>query len=127
MRQGKIITIFGCVGYSDVIKRNQMGKIANKYSNELIITTDNINFQDFNKVALDITKFVTVPFSLIPDRKQAIMQGVNKLTQNDTLVILGKGAETYNLINGEKVKHNDFEALKQAVATNYNFFIKENA
>ena len=127
LRQGKIITIFGCVGYSDVIKRNQMGKIANKYSNELIITTDNINFQDFNKVALDITKFVTVPFSLIPDRKQAIMQGVNKLTQNDTLVILGKGAETYNLINGEKVKHNDFEALKQAVATNYNFFIKENA
>ena len=124
-RSGKIITLFGCVGYSDVIKRNEMGKIANDYSNEIIITTDNPNYTKFNDIALDIKKFITVPCVEIENRFNAIEYGINKLFKNDTLIILGKGAETTNLINGKKIEHNDFEAVKQIIEKNYNFKFSE--
>lgn len=124
--KGKIITLFGCVGYSDVIKRNEMGKIASDNSNEIIITSDNPNFEDFNKIATDIKKYVTVPVTENADRFSAIEIGINKLNKNDILVLLGKGAETSNLIKGKKIEHNDFNAVKQILNIN-NFSIKENA
>lgn len=126
IRTGKIITLFGCVGYSDTYKRNEMGKIAANYSNELIITSDNPNFVEFNKIAFDIKKFVTIPISEIEDRFNAIEVGISKLNSNDTLVLLGKGAETHNLIKGKKVEHNDLTSVQTIIDKN-NFNIKEKA
>lgn len=125
-RHGKIITLFGCVGYSDTPKRNEMGKIASNYSSEIIITSDNPNYTDFNEIAKDIKKFVTVPVTEIENRFDAIKCGIGKLNKNDTLVLLGKGAETHNLIKGKKVEHNDYNAVMLILNKN-KINIKENA
>lgn len=124
--KGNIITLFGCVGYSDSLKRSEMGKIAADFSSELIITADNPNFEDFNKINLDITRYVKTKFTEIFDRFSAIEYGMEKLDKNDFLVLLGKGAETHNFICGKKIKHNDFDAVEEIV-NKLNLSKKENA
>lgn len=114
LRKGKIFIIFGCVGYSDAIKRAQMGKIASEYANLVILTQDNPNYASFEEICADIkadsdeNKFVS-----ILDRASAIRLGMEILHVNDTLVILGKGAENYNLIKGERVIQSDLSLVEK--------------
>lgn len=119
-RSGRIITVFGCVGYSDSNKRKLMGEIASKFSDEIILTVDNINYQNFNIVNKDIKTNINVPVKEIFDRKVAIKYGFEQMKANDTLVILGKGCETSNLINGVKVPHNDIEEVEHNIEIQYN-------
>lgn len=128
LRHGKIITIFGCVGYSDSVKRSEMGKIAARYSDHIILTTDNPNFVDFATINADIKAgFENFNnYCEIFDRQTAICDGVCKLTKNDTLVILGKGVEVTNKINGLDVECNDLKSLNDAIEKVYNFKKVEN-
>lgn len=89
--EGKIITVFGCVGYSNKEKRMEMGKVASKYSNYVVLTTDNLCGEDFGTVCDDIAP--TVPNVSIENREDAVKYGYNMLNCNDTLVLLGKGNE----------------------------------
>lgn len=120
LRKGNIITLFGCVGYSDKNKRVEMGEIASKFSNEIIVTTDNLNFENFDDVCDDILKNVKVTYTKIFDRAEAIRFAFSKLKENDTLMILGKGCETSNLINGVKIPHSDIEEVKKNIEKFYN-------
>ena len=52
---------------------------------------------------------------IIRDRKDAIEQAVNNLSNNETLLILGKGVENYQLIMGKKIYHNDIEIIKNLI------------
>lgn len=128
LRKGRIITVFGCVGYSDAEKRAQMGKIASQFSDEIIITTDNLLAANFDQVASDIKSKIDPKYENITeifDRASAIEYGFIKLFKNDTLVILGKGAERVNKINGEEIKHNDTECVNELIAKKYNFASKQ--
>lgn len=118
-RNGNIVTLFGCVGYSDKNKRCEMGKIASMFSNKLIVTTDNINFENFDDVCDDILHKVSVPYVKIFDRALAIKTAFENLKENDTLMILGKGCETSNLINGVKVPHSDIEEVEKNIESFY--------
>lgn len=118
-RKGNIITLFGCVGYSDTNKRIEMGEIASRFSNQLIVTTDNINFQNFENVCDDILSKVNVPYVKIFDRAEAIKFAFENLKENDTLLILGKGCETSNLINGVKVPHSDIVEVEKNIEMFY--------
>ena len=120
LRQGKIITVFGCVGYSDVEKRKQMGEVASKFSDEIVLTSDNPNFAKFDDICLDILKGVSVPYTKIFDRFSAVKFAFSKLTKNTTLVLLGKGAETSNLINGVKVPYSEVKAVETCIEEFYN-------
>lgn len=114
-RKGKIITLFGCVGYSDKVKRIEMGEIASMYSDKIVLTTDNINFENFDNVCEDILNRVNIPYEKIFDRKLAISNAMCDLKENETLLLLGKGCETSNLINGEKVPHSDIVEVENNI------------
>ncbi len=107
---GKIITLFGCVGYSDVAKRALMGKVASKYSDYVILTADNPDWVNFDDICDDIT--LSVPNVRIADRKSAIEAGVAMLSKGDTLVCLGKGGEHKQRINGVNMPYNELEIVK---------------
>ena len=107
MRKGKIKTLFGCVGYSDSAKRCEMGRVASKYSNEIILTVDNIKNAKFNEVNSDIIKGIDSfnPIKIIYDRKSAVKQEIINLKTNETLVLLGKGNEKYQKIGDELIDY----------------------
>lgn len=109
----QIITVFGCSGNRDKDKRHKMGQIAEKLSDYVVLTTDNPRFENPELILDDIeigmektahTRFVS--------REQAIEFALTLAKKGDCVAILGKGAETYQDINGVNVPYSDFEVVK---------------
>ena len=114
MNFNKIITVFGCSGNKDKGKRPIMGKIAEKYSDFVVLTTDNPCYENPNLIISDIEKGMRkkTHISFI-DRKKAIEYSVGILEKNDVVAILGKGTETFQDVNGFKVPHCDFDVVEE--------------
>ncbi len=112
-----LITIVGCGGDRDKMKRPVMGNIAAKLSNKVIFTSDNPRTEDPDKIIEDIEKGVEPQnykkVLSITDRKQAIKVACQFASKDDIILVAGKGHETYQEINGERTEFNDFEIIKQ--------------
>ncbi len=116
---GKVITIFGCVGYSDLEKRKEMALAVEKYSDYVIVSSDNPGKSRYIDIAPTIEEGFSEGFkdySLIEDRKEAIRFGLKRMEAGDTLVLLGKGAETSQNIAGVKVPYNDEQSVMEALS-----------
>ena len=109
LRKGKITCLFGCVGYSDSIKRRLMGEVASKYCDKIIITTDNIGNTNFDEVVEDISKGVPQEklAHIIFDRPLAIKTAFEEMEKNETLVLLGKGTESKQVIGDKAIEYNE--------------------
>lgn len=113
LKKGKVITIVGCGGDRDPIKRPIMGNIATKLSDYVIFTNDNPRTEDPEKIMNDIIKDnKNTNYEVIYDRKEAITKGINMLDNNDILLVLGKGHEDYQIIGHEKIHFDDSEIIK---------------
>ena len=113
---GKVVTLFGCVGYSDDEKRKEMAAIAEKYSDYVIVTTDNpgkVKFYDIASVVESGFSDGFKNYTLIEDRKQAVAFGLDKIHAGDILLLLGKGAEVSQNIGGIKLHYNDRETVEE--------------
>lgn len=109
-RKGRIITLFGCVGYSDKDKRKMMGDIAKKYSDFIVITSDNFSDSTFDEIACDTG--INECYAKIKNRAKAVDFSLKMLNKNDTLVLLGKGAETYQKTSEGNEYYNETEFVK---------------
>lgn len=123
----QIITIFGCSGNRDKDKRHKMGQIAEKLSDYVVLTTDNPRFENPELILDDIeigmektahTRFVS--------REQAIEFALTLAKKGDCVAILGKGAETYQDINGVNVPYSDFEVVKNFNENLHREFFEKN-
>lgn len=113
LRKGRIITLFGCVEYSDSNKRKLMGEVADKYSDYLVLTADNPNKTSVQEISKDIVAGIKkCKYEIIEDRKVAISKAFGELIKNDTLVLLGKGAEKHQKINGILMDYSDIDVVK---------------
>lgn len=105
---GKIVTIIGCGGNREKDKRPKMGRIASELSDLAIFTSDNPRFEDPKEILKDMTTDLTKDnVIIVENRKEAILKGLQKITKNDILLILGKGHETYQVIGDQKIEFND--------------------
>ena len=112
----KIITLFGCGGDRDKTKRALMAKIAEKYSNNIIVTSDNPRTENLDAIIEDIEYgFSQNKHVIIKNRTEALLYGVKRLEENSMLLILGKGIEKYQDINGVKVSHDDQKIILEAM------------
>ena len=119
--KARIISLFGCVGYSDLDKRKEMTESVDKYSDYIIITTDNRGKVPFEDISNDIEKFIKHnKYISIEDRKSAINFGVGMLKENDILVLIGKGAEDFQNINGERVEYSDIAVVEDIISRRCN-------
>lgn len=113
-KKGRIITIIGCGGDRDPLKRPIMGEIASRLSDYVIFTSDNPRTEDPNKILEDILKGVTKNnYEVEIDRTAAIRKGLDMLRDNDVLLILGKGHEDYQIIGHTKHHLDDLEEVKK--------------
>lgn len=112
IKQKRVITVFGCAGNRDKTKRPQMAKMAEKYSDFVIVTSDNPRFENPDLIIEDVEKgFSKDKFVGVIDRKKAIELAINLSMAGDIIAILGKGAEEYQDINGIKVPYNDAQTV----------------
>ncbi len=113
---GRIITIIGCGGDRDKTKRPIMGNIATSNSDYAIITSDNPRTEDPNKIIEDIIAGINRDnYIVVPDRIEAIHKGIDMLHPEDTLLILGKGHENYQIIGTVKHHMDDKEIAKDYI------------
>ena len=110
---GKMICVFGCGGDRDKFKRPLMSKEVSKYCDFAIITNDNPRYENPKRIIADILEGISIEHDVVEDRYGAILQAVNMTKESDTMVILGKGAENYQEMNGRYYPFNDVEVLKK--------------
>ncbi|GAA3512908.1 UDP-N-acetylmuramoyl-L-alanyl-D-glutamate--2,6-diaminopimelate ligase [Aquimarina addita] len=112
-----LITVVGCGGDRDKMKRPVMGNIAAKLSNKVIFTSDNPRTEDPHQIIEAMEKGVEPQdykkITSITDRKQAIRTACQFAEENDIILIAGKGHETYQETDGVRVDFNDFEIIKE--------------
>jgi UDP-N-acetylmuramoyl-L-alanyl-D-glutamate--2,6-diaminopimelate ligase len=111
--RGRVITVFGCGGNRDAGKRPVMGKVATTLSDYCIITSDNPRHEDAAFIIKQVEKGAAGPYLVEADRRDAIFKAVSTASEGDTVVIAGKGHETYQEVKGVKHPFDDkVEAAK---------------
>ena len=111
-----ILLIFGCGGERDKEKRPKMMEVAENYAKKIIFTSDNNRGETFQRIVDDATgtsKFKNL--TVIQSRQDAIMQGLASLTNQNILVILGKGHERTMEEGGNKIPFNDRECVLSSI------------
>ncbi len=120
MREGsqKIISVFGCGGDRDPVKRAIMGRLGTELSDIAIFTSDNPRSEDPNKIIdqmqMGVTGELKGKVKIIPDRHEAIKEAVSLAKSGDYILLAGKGHETYQEIKGVKHHFDDTEELQKA-------------
>ena len=106
-----IISVFGAGGDRDTTKRPLMGKVAEQFSKEIIITADNPRFEDPDLICEDILKGIEKQENVTVElnRKEAIKIALEKSKnyKNPVVLVLGKGDEEYQIIYDKKLPQND--------------------
>jgi len=104
--QGRVITVFGCGGDRDPIKRPIMGHIGVSLSDIAIVTSDNPRTEDPSAIIADIVKGIEPAdgyYKIVEDRRAAIRYAMDIAEKDDIIILAGKGHETYQEIH--KVKY----------------------
>lgn len=120
----KVFTVVGCGGNRDAEKRPKMAAIACKYSNRVILTSDNPRFEEPMDILDQMRKGVPpLDFkktTVIEDRREAIFRACEEATAGDIILIAGKGHESYQDIKGVKHHFDDKEVLGEAFSATQN-------
>lgn len=112
--KGRLISIFGCGGDRDKIKRPQMGKIGVDISDIAIITSDNPRSEDPMAIIEDIKKGLDKDnYIIIENRKEAIKKAISIAKKDDVIVIAGKGHETYQILKDKTIHFDEREVVKE--------------
>lgn len=111
----RIITVIGCGGDRDPLKRPLMGSLAHDMSDYTIFSSDNPRSEEIGKILDDMTGRLPDDDSweCVADRKEAIRRAVSMAHSGDIVLIAGKGHEEYQEVKGVKFHFNDMEELKK--------------
>lgn len=114
----QIITVFGCGGDRDKGKRPLMAKVAEQFSDQVIVTSDNPRTEDAFSILRDITQGFSkgadsLKVHLEIDRRQAIHRSMKVAKSGDVVLVAGKGHEDYQIIGKEKQPFDDVKVIQE--------------
>ncbi|HWB43073.1 MAG TPA: UDP-N-acetylmuramoyl-L-alanyl-D-glutamate--2,6-diaminopimelate ligase [Gemmatimonadales bacterium] len=113
---GRLVVVFGCGGDRDKGKRPLMGRIAAEIADLAIVTSDNPRTENPGAIIDDIEQGMGGAAHVrIPDRLAAIHTALEQARPGDTLLLAGKGHETYQILGTEKVPFDEREIVTRAV------------
>ena len=116
--KGRVITLFGCGGDRDKTKRPKMGRMATDLSDIVVVTTDNPRTEDPDEIIKEIligTVGSKADVVTVTDRTDAIKYALSIAQAGDTVVLAGKGHETYQVIGTERVHYDEREVVQEAL------------
>ena len=118
IKQGRLVCLFGCGGDRDATKRPIMGTVAAKFSDFVIVTSDNPRTEDPSKIISDIIvgmKDSKTPYIVIENRIEAIKYAVANAKTNDIIILAGKGHEDYQILSTGKIHLDEREVVAEAL------------
>lgn len=122
-RDREIICVFGCGGDRDRSKRPEMGKVAQRLADRIIVTSDNSRTENTTDIMADIKAGMDLSGKakslFIEDREQAIRTALMIAGQGATVLLAGKGHETYQIIGTEK-RHFDEKEIVEGIFNEMN-------
>jgi UDP-N-acetylmuramoyl-L-alanyl-D-glutamate--2,6-diaminopimelate ligase len=111
---GKLIVVFGCGGERDRGKRPVMGRIAATLADLAIVTSDNPRRESPDLIIDEVEQGMgTTPHQRFTDRRAAIAAALNAAKERDTVLLAGKGHETYQVIGTEKVPFDEASIVRE--------------
>jgi UDP-N-acetylmuramoyl-L-alanyl-D-glutamate--2,6-diaminopimelate ligase len=115
---GRLTVLFGCGGDRDPIKRPMMGRIASKYTDFVIVTSDNTRTENPQKIIADILKGIDkeLPYTTIENRTEAIKYAIKTANSGDIILLAGKGHENYEIDAEGKHPYNEKEIVYKFAA-----------
>ena len=117
LTDGQVIAVLGCGGDRDSSKRPLMGSALLNGSDRAIFTSDNPRNEKPESILHEMTAGLTMKSNsrVIPDRREAITEAVKSAEPGDVVIILGKGHESGQEINGIKHPFDDREVLSEVI------------
>jgi UDP-N-acetylmuramoyl-L-alanyl-D-glutamate--2,6-diaminopimelate ligase len=116
LTSGRLIVVFGCGGDRDRGKRPLMGRIAAELSDLAIATSDNPRTENPDAIIDEIEEGMRgLPHLRIVDRLAAIHTALNEGRAGDTILLAGKGHETYQIIGTTKIDFDERVIVQEAV------------
>ena len=118
----ELICVFGCGGDRDRTKRPEMGAIAQKYADRIVVTSDNSRTEKTSDIMADIKAGMDLKGRakslFIEDREEAIRTALMIAGQGATVLLAGKGHETYQIIGTEE-RHFDEKEIVRNIFKEY--------
>lgn len=112
----RILLVFGCGGERDSGKRPLMGKVACRWADQVIITSDNPRSESPTAILADIARGADRSALAIVDRREAIAVGLGMVGPGDLLLIAGKGHELTQEQDGQLLPFDDREVVRELLA-----------
>ncbi|MBO8171147.1 MAG: UDP-N-acetylmuramoyl-L-alanyl-D-glutamate--2,6-diaminopimelate ligase [Bacillaceae bacterium] len=121
LTDGHVYCVVGCGGDRDRAKRPLMAQIAARYSDRVVITSDNPRSEDPEAIIQDMVQGLVEnrvseeAYQTIVDRRKAIFKAVEQAKPGDIVLIAGKGHETYQIIKDQVLPFDDREVAREAI------------
>lgn len=117
LAQHRVISVFGCGGDRDRRKRPLMGEVASRFSDVVVLTSDNSRSEHTEDILDQIKAGIDrVPQKaqviVLPDRKEAIGRSIEIAEPGDVVLIFGKGHENYQIVGEERIPFQDQEVAR---------------
>jgi len=118
--ESRLICVFGCGGDRDRGKRPQMGRVAARLADRVVVTSDNPRSEEPGHIIGDIVAGVrggAGGVEIEPDRRAAILRAVAGARRGDIVLVAGKGHEAYQEVRGARHSFSDAAVAREALST----------
>lgn len=116
--KGRIVALFGCGGDRDKTKRPKMGRLAAENADFLVITSDNPRSEEPEAIINDIVaglEGVKTPYVTIVNRPEAIEYAMTHAQKDDTILLMGKGHEDYQILKTGTIHLDEREVIAEVL------------
>jgi UDP-N-acetylmuramoyl-L-alanyl-D-glutamate--2,6-diaminopimelate ligase len=104
---GRLWAVFGCGGDRDIGKRAEMGEIAQRCADHVVVTSDNPRTESAEQIIQHILQGTSREVIVESDRRTAIRQAISMADKNDVILIAGKGHEDYQILGAQRLPFSD--------------------
>lgn len=115
----RIVNVFGCGGNRSRQRRFDCGEVSGKYADLSILTADNPRYENNDDIIKDILvgmEKTDGEYVIVPDRRDAIRYSIENAKEGDVILILGKGHEDYQEINGVRYDFDERVVIREILA-----------
>jgi UDP-N-acetylmuramoyl-L-alanyl-D-glutamate--2,6-diaminopimelate ligase len=114
---GRLIVLFGAGGDRDRTKRRPMAQAVTRFADVVVLTSDNPRTEDPEKILDDLAAGLEgFEYTRIADRRKAILHALSQARPGDTVVLAGKGHETYQIMGREKRPFDERVVVRECLA-----------